>query len=115
MSASSVASVHNLSALSTPNATTSSILSAVTTTATTPSHLPESPPDSGSEPPYSPSDMHTIPPLGTLSSYHHTIIQKPEDISISSANIQTVNVSNPAAIDDRNHIGHYHRSTEKIQ
>lgn len=36
------------------------------TSATSQSHLPESPPDSGSEPPYSPTDMHAINNLNQL-------------------------------------------------
>lgn len=31
-----------------------------------PSHLPESPPDSGSEPPYSPADLHAINTLNQV-------------------------------------------------
>lgn len=45
------------------------------------SHLPESPPDSGSEPPYSPSDVHTIPSVGVLPSYH--LIHKPDEMLLA--------------------------------
>lgn len=66
-----------------PLLTTSvSQLSASHALAGTPSHLPESPPDSGSEPPYSPADLHTINNLSTLP-YHH-VIHKTEDILLSS-------------------------------
>lgn len=38
----------------------------------TPSHLPESPPDSGSEPPYSPADLHAINTLNQMPYHNHT-------------------------------------------
>lgn len=47
-----------------------------------PSQLPDSPPDSGSEPPYSPADINSVQHLGQLSSYH--LIHKQEDVLLSS-------------------------------
>lgn len=106
ISASHVVPISNLNSstisivsAATCNDTATAMLTTTTTTATTTAtSLPESPPDSGSEPPYSPADIRTVPPLGTLTAFH--MLQKPDDgldtatAMISSSSLPVNEVSN---------------------
>lgn len=56
----------------------------------TPSQLPESPPDSGSEPPYSPADLHVLSLCNTPIKGNHTQIS---DIHLQQSNGQLSNSS----------------------